>query len=182
MIKNPVILIKIGGILTSCLRAVKIFTDNLLHENILVRKASLHVIESVLKQHKRKHIKLRMSELPEINRMESNKENLQSISSVDSARENSKLECDSNGQDDFKSEGELRTLTGLKVRPGEREDNKWLQYSADNKPLDQVNKIHSFIHQPRTMPMNAHLSRFRMTSRDISTRPILDSTRGRMSR
>ena len=138
---NPVILIKIGGILTSCLRAVKIFTDNLLHENILVRKASLHVIESVLKQHKRKHIKLRMSELPEINRMESNKENLQSISSVDSARENSKLECDSNGQDDFKSEGELRTLTGLKVSPGEREDNKWLQYSADNKPLDQVNKI-----------------------------------------
>ena len=79
-----------------------------------------------------------MSELPEINRMESNKENLQSISSVDSAREHCKLECDSNSQDEYKSEGDLRTLTGLKVRPGEREDNKWLQYSADNKPLDQV--------------------------------------------
>ena len=136
---HKLILIKIGGILTFCLRAVKIFTDNLLHENILVRKASLHVIESILKQHKRKHIKLRMSELPEINRMESNKENLQSISSVNNSHEHNKLECDSAGLQDSKSESELRTLTGLKVRPGEREDNKWLQYSADNKPLDQVN-------------------------------------------
>ena len=131
-------MILFGGILTFFLRAVKIFTDNLLHENILVRKASLHVIESILKQHKRKHIKLRMSELPEINRMESNKENLQSISSVNSSHEHNKLECDSDGLQDSKSESELRTLTGLKVRPGEREDNKWLQYSADNKPLDQV--------------------------------------------
>ena len=140
-------MIKIGGILICCLRAVKIFTDNLLHENILVRKASLHVIESILKQHKRKHVKLRMSELPEINRMESNKENLQSISSVNSSHEHNKLECDSDGLQDSKSESELRTLTGLKVRPGEREDNKWLQYSADNKPLDQVNNTmtHSII-------------------------------------
>merc|ERR1712155_419623 len=32
-------------------RAVRIFTNNLVHDNILVRKASLHVIDCVLKQH-----------------------------------------------------------------------------------------------------------------------------------
>ena len=82
--------------------------------------------------------------------MESNKENLQSISSVNNSHEQNKLECDSDGLQDSKSESELRTLTGLKVRPGEREDNKWLQYSADNKPLDQVNNTmtHSIIKFP----------------------------------
>ena len=81
-----------------------------------------------------------MTELLEINRLESNKENLQRISSVDSAPVPNKLECDSHDQDDedCKSEAELRSLTGLRVRPGEREDNRWLQYSADNKPMDQV--------------------------------------------
>ena len=58
---------------------------------------------------------------------------------MNSSHELNKLECDSDGLQDSKSEADLRTLTGLKVRPGEREDNKWLQYSADNKPLDQVN-------------------------------------------
>ena len=70
-----------------------------------------------------------MSELPQINRNESNKENgLKKRKRSDSA----------DNQETSKSETELRMLTGLQVRPGEREDNRWLQYSPDNRPLDQV--------------------------------------------
>ena len=70
-----------------------------------------------------------MSELPQINRMESNKEN------------GLKKRKKSDGEDDQETSGsetELRILTGLQVRPGEREDNRWLQYRPDNRPLDQV--------------------------------------------
>ena len=67
-----------------------------------------------------------MSELPQIN---SNKENgLKKRKRSDSA----------DNQETSESETELRILTGLQVRPGEREDNRWLQYSPDNRPLDQV--------------------------------------------
>ena len=40
--------------------AVRVFTSNLVHDNILVRKASILVIDCVLKQHKRKHLKLQL--------------------------------------------------------------------------------------------------------------------------
>ena len=36
-------------------RAVKLMVENLTHENLLVRKCSIHVIGSILKQHKRSH-------------------------------------------------------------------------------------------------------------------------------
>ena len=41
-------------------RAVRVFTSNLVHDNVLVRKASVLVIDCVLKQHKRKHLKLQL--------------------------------------------------------------------------------------------------------------------------
>ena len=66
-----------------------------------------------------------MSELPQINEMESHKETLRNQSN--------------NGSHEAsKSEAELRAMTGLQVRPGEREDNRWVLYSPDNRPLDQV--------------------------------------------
>ena len=69
-----------------------------------------------------------MSKLPQINRNESNKEN---------GLQRKRSDSDDN-QETSESETELRILTGLQVRPGEREDNRWLQYSPDNRPLDQV--------------------------------------------
>ena len=36
-------------------RAVKLMVENLTHENLLVRKCSIHVLGSILKQHKRSH-------------------------------------------------------------------------------------------------------------------------------
>ena len=38
-------------------RAVKLMVENLTHENLLVRKCSIHVLGSILKQHKRSHPK-----------------------------------------------------------------------------------------------------------------------------
>ena len=93
-----------------------------------------------------------MSELPQINRNESNKENgLKKRKRSDSA----------DNQETSKSETELRMLTGLQVRPGEREDNRWLQYSPDNRPLDQVRPDRSEL--LTIFPC----SRILMTSRDM---------------
>ena len=41
-------------------RAVTIFTENLVHENILVNKASLHVVDCVMKKNKKKHPKMKV--------------------------------------------------------------------------------------------------------------------------
>ena len=89
-------------------RPISIFTNNLLHDNVLVRKASIHVVDTVLYQLKRKHVKMKVSDVI-------------------------KDKHDSNG--DAAMNGDH--AEGLIVRPGEREDNKWLMYSSDNKPLDQ---------------------------------------------
>ena len=70
-----------------------------------------------------------MSELPQINRIESNTENGLKIRKRSDSDDN---------QETSESDTEMRMLTGLQVRPGEREDNRWLQYSPDNRPLDQV--------------------------------------------
>ena len=70
-----------------------------------------------------------MSELPQINEMESHMETLRNQREVSDSDDGHKAD---------KSEAELRTLTGLHVRPGEREDNRWVLYSPDNRPLDQV--------------------------------------------
>ena len=70
-----------------------------------------------------------MSELPQINEMESNKETL---------RNQKKVSDSDDSLEAYKSEAELRAMTGLQVRPGEREDNRWVLYSPDNRPMDQV--------------------------------------------
>ena len=92
-----------------------------------------------------------MSELPQINRIESNKEN--------GLKKRKRSDSDDD-QETSESETELRMLTGLQVRPGEREDNRWLQYSPDNRPLDQVRSDRS------ELLTIYHCSRILMTSRD----------------
>ena len=99
-------------------RPVKIFTNNLLHDNILVRKAGFHVVDCVLKQHKRKHLKLKLHDV------------LADKLKVDD--KTSKVSCSGDT-----NENGVQIRSGLIVQPGERLDNKWLQYSSDNKPLDQ---------------------------------------------
>ena len=39
-------------------RAVKLFVENLTHENLLARKNSIRVLGSIFKQHKREHPKV----------------------------------------------------------------------------------------------------------------------------
>ena len=39
-------------------RAVKLIVNNLLHENLKARKNSIHVLGSILKQHKKVHVKI----------------------------------------------------------------------------------------------------------------------------
>ena len=53
-------------------------------------------------------------------------------------RNQRKMSDSDDGHEACKSEAELRNLTGLQMRPGEREDNRWVLYSPDNRPLDQV--------------------------------------------
>ena len=70
---------------------VKIMVNNLVHDNIVVRKTSIHNMAALLRQQKRAHVK--------IERRIENK--------------------------------------GAPVRPGNREDNQWLQYNKDNWPRDK---------------------------------------------
>ena len=70
---------------------VKIMVNNLVHDNIVVRKTSIHNMAALLRQQKRAHVK--------IERRIENK--------------------------------------GSPVRPGNREDNQWLQYNKDNWPRDK---------------------------------------------
>ena len=42
-------------------RAVKLMVENLIHENVLVRNCAIHVIGSILKQHKRPHPKVEIT-------------------------------------------------------------------------------------------------------------------------
>ena len=55
-------------ILTRCdkvlpARAVKLMVENLTHENLVARKCSIHVLGSILKQHKRKHPKVKIGKI-----------------------------------------------------------------------------------------------------------------------
>ena len=104
------------------IRAVTIFTNNLVHENVLVRKASLHVIDCVMKKTKRAHPKIKLSELPS--------------------------SCGDSGQPPGEAGGEGAVAGGLAVRPGEREDNKFLQYSPVNRPLtEEMWEQNRFVHK-----------------------------------
>ena len=103
-------------------RAVNIFTDNLIHDNIIVRKASLHVVDCVLKQNKRSHPKL----------------NLPLLRSVKKKSKLSQKEVNGNAVNGHSGDDKLIKIEEkLLVKPGERSDNSWLQYSSDNRPLDQ---------------------------------------------
>jgi len=104
-------------------RATTIFTNNLIHENILVRKASLHVIDCVLKQTKRPHPKIKIPEIqPLPAQVDANGDHVP------------------NGNNGDGGEGKplpVQLVSELLVQPGERPDNKWLQYSTANRPLDK---------------------------------------------
>ena len=93
---------------------VRIMINNLVHDNIVVRKTSIHTMAALLRQNKRPHLK--------IERKIENKES--------------------------------------PVRPGNREDNLWLQYSKDNWPQNKeewnkpnfVHKTHfGYYHWPQVM-------------------------------
>jgi proteasome activator subunit 4 len=99
-------------------RAVKIMVNNLVHDNILVRKTSIHNMAALLKQNKRIH--------PRIERIIDNKETT--------------------------------------IQPGNRQDNKWLQYRTENWPKTKeqwnspnfVHKTHfGYYHWPQTMTVYA---------------------------
>ena len=106
-------------------QAVTIFTNNLIHDNILVRKASLHVIECILKQHKRKHPKV---ELPHIQSQRKDAM-VQNGSVSHSPTQNGVTRAGPGVKTGLEG--------GLVVQPGERSDNAWLQYSSHNRPRDQ---------------------------------------------
>lgn len=102
-------------------RAVTIFTNNLIHDNGIIRRASIHVVACVLKQHKRKHLKIK-------------------IKYGDVYSNANQIHANGNGHCEHVTNGNMTNgnskHTDLLVQPGERDDNKWLQYSSDNKPLD----------------------------------------------
>jgi len=106
-------------------RATTIFTNNLIHDNILVRKASLHVIDCVLKQTKRPHPKIKIPKIKApLTRLQVNGDY---IGNGDLA----------NGVDEYTKPGLAKLTSQLLVQPGERPDNEWLQYSTTNRPLDE---------------------------------------------
>ena len=93
---------------------VRIMANNLVHDNIIVRKTSIHNMSALLRQQKRPHVK--------IERRIENRES--------------------------------------PVRPGNREDNMWLQYNRENWPKTEeewnkpnfVHKTHfGYYHWPQVM-------------------------------
>jgi len=106
-------------------RATTIFTNNLIHDNILVRKASLHVIDCVLKQTKRPHPKIKV---PDIQPHSTQAAVCANGDSVPNGK---------HGEGDSKGDGPVQPVPLLLVQPGERPDNHWVQYSTANRPLDQ---------------------------------------------
>jgi len=144
-------------------RAVTIFTENLVHENILVRKASLHVVDCVMKKNKKKHPKMKASRISQpslTSKTFVTNKILESSSLSDSIIISNGVEhLDSQlvkpSGDQMVDGGELVKTADdqssqLLVQPGERQDNKFLQYSKSNTPTsaesyDQprfVHKIH----------------------------------------
>ena len=100
-------------------RAVNIFTKNLIHDNIYVRTTAINVIKGILQKNKRKHEKIKpIGKVVEM-QTETAENNTET---VDVNRNSIKL---------------IKIEEKLEVKPGERSDNSWLQYSSDNRPLDQ---------------------------------------------
>jgi len=114
-------------------RATTIFTNNLIHENILVRKASLHVIDCVLKQTKRPHPKVKVPEVQPVPALV--------FANGDHLSDHEPLVKD-------KLCKPVKLLSNLLIKPGERPDNKWLQYSTINRPMNQhAYDLPRFVHK-----------------------------------
>lgn len=109
-------------------RAVNIFTNNLIHDNVIVRKASLHVVDCVLKQNKRKHPKINLSCLPVKKKTVVDQKEINGKGSVTDV---------TNGHCGDIRNKLIKIEEKLIVKPGERSDNAWLQYSSSKRPEDQ---------------------------------------------
>ena len=132
------------------LRAAAIFTENLIHENLLVRKASLHVVDCLMKKTKRPHPKIRVSVCSNGNPKVDNGNHDVALNGdhrvgVCGDVNGGKLHTNGNGlcsqNGDHlpldKIENEKSKTKGLLVKPGEREDNEFLQYGGDRKPTSE---------------------------------------------
>ena len=148
------------------LRAVAIFTENLIHENLLVRKASLHVVDCLMKKTKRAHPKIRIAGCASENLIDGkgisavcqNGDHRVSDTSDVNGDHRVTASGDVNGTHNGKEE-DVRTIgsfppngdllcekikktsskprNGLLVKPGEREDNEFLQYGGKRKPTTE---------------------------------------------
>ena len=128
------------------LRAAAIFTENLIHENLLVRKASLHVVDCLMKKTKRPHPKIKAplclngnSKVDSVGHdVTHNGDHKVNGSGDDVNGAHNGHEEHSNGN---ALNGDLshqkRKIKGLLVKPGEREDNGFLQYGGKRKPTTE---------------------------------------------
>ena len=136
------------------LRAAAIFTENLIHENLLVRKASLHVVDCLMKKTKRPHPKVRASLYlngnPDLENVGhdaalNGDHQVGGCGDVNKTRNggqgnhtNGNGLCSPNGDlssDKWKSPDSK--TKGLLVKPGERKDNAFLQYGGERKPTTE---------------------------------------------
>ena len=129
------------------LRAAAIFTENLIHENLLVRKASLHVVDCLMKKTKRPHPKIRvpgcLNGNPQIGNVAVNGDHKAGAGGDVNGAQNGKH---INGNGLCSTKGDLQSVKlgtqnsktkGLLVKPGEREDNGFLQYGGERKPITE---------------------------------------------
>ena len=136
------------------LRAAAIFTENLIHENLLVRKASLHVVDCLMKKTKRPHPKIRVSLClngnPKLDTVGQDKalngdHKVGVCGDVNGTHHsgqgnhtNGNGLCSPNGDLLSDKRESLKCKTkGLLVKPGEREDNGFLQYGGERKPTTE---------------------------------------------
>ena len=124
-------------------RATTIFTNNLVHENIMVRKASLHVVDCILKQNKRKHpkisVKLKVSTSDNCDRAEYMPVQAH-IENGDTNLDTCDVKSDSNLMKDIfipSNSCNVAIEEPFLVKPGERPDNAFLQYKSKNIPLSE---------------------------------------------
>jgi len=125
------------------IRATTIFTNNLIHDNIMVRKASLHVVDCVLKQNKRKHPKISVRL-----KVKTNEKNCDSIEYVPVPNTNV---TDTDHRDIIIPNTDSAVVgdsAPFVVNPGERPDNAFLQYKIENVPQNEEEYDQPrFVHQ-----------------------------------
>ena len=129
------------------LRAAAIFTENLIHENLLVRKASLHVVDCLMKKTKRPHPKISvhgcLNGNPKIDNVAVNGDHKAGAGGDGNGAQNGN-HMNGNGLASLKGdtpsdkmENQNSKTKGLLVKPGEREDNEFLQYGGERKPTTE---------------------------------------------